>query len=436
MFSIRKSDFIFFLTSSLILTIILFRLDVKWDLVGGSFYLNLITMLLLLSLSFKKQVTSSLFVYMFFLMFFIVIPWVQYSNEVVLWSNTFFSNSDYLDINLILFFILICFYSSYRFGNFSNFNFFNDLSKESKKFSFKLAFLMCIICFIIVLYSKGFSLNNLFFRGLINRDHDIEEVSNPFLNVVVYFSRFFPVFLFLKYLTSTQKKSFSKQFILFLFVLLCASPLGIPRFMVAYVYFPIVFYYVRFLRNSYFTFIFLTFSLLLFFPFLEQFRSFDPSNSLRFLPKSEFFMQAHFDAYQNFMEVLRVHFITYGWQLLGVILFFIPRFIWPDKPVGSGYQMANNLDYFFNNISMPFFAEGFVNFGFIGITIFTVFLGFWCKTVDTKLLTSANSSKNSYGFFIGVFYCAAIFFMMRGDLMSSFSYMLAGIIAYKIANKF
>ena len=163
---------------------------------------------------------------------------------------------------------------------------------------------------------------------------------------------------------------------------------------------------------------------------MEQFRYYEAENGIKILPNYEFFIDAHFDAYQNFMDVIRTDFITFGWQLIGVLFFFIPRTIWVDKPVGSGYQLALNNNYSFNNISMPYIAEGYVNFGFIGIFVFTFALGFFCKIIDSNFL----SKKDNFHFYVGVFYCAAIFFMMRGDLMSSFSYMLAGVLAYKLAN--
>ncbi|MFJ1315905.1 hypothetical protein ACIKQ2_19185, partial [Acinetobacter baumannii] len=43
--------------------------------------------------------------------------------------------------------------------------------------------------------------------------------------------------------------------------------------------------------------------------------------------------------------------------------------------------------------------------------------------------------RDSFNYCKGVFLCAAIFFMLRGDLMSSFSFLLAGIVAFKIAEK-
>ena len=64
------------------------------------------------------------------------------------------------------------------------------------------------------------------------------------------------------------------------------------------------------------------------------------------------------------------------------MLFFVPRNYWLDKPVGSGYEMANHLNYTFNNISMPFLGEGYVNFGVFGVTIFAMMLGVFMGLVD------------------------------------------------------
>ncbi|HBI9088934.1 TPA: O-antigen polysaccharide polymerase Wzy, partial [Acinetobacter baumannii] len=75
----------------------------------------------------------------------------------------------------------------------------------------------------------------------------------------------------------------------------------------------------------------------------------------------------------------------------------------------------------------------YVNFGYLGFIIFSIFLAFCMKKIDSLYLIKANSINFNYC--KGVFLCAAIFFMLRGDLMSSFSFLLAGIVAFKIAEK-
>src|SRR5690606_10460387 len=137
-----------------------------------------------------------------------------------------------------------------------------------------------------------------------------------------------------------------------LMVFLCAFPLAVSRFVVAFVYLPILLYYFKYFNNARIFFLILVSSIILVFPFLEQFRYYEAENEIKILPNYEFFIDAHFDAYQNFMDVIRTDFITFGWQLIGVLFFFIPRTIWVDKPGGSGYQLALNNNYSFNNISM------------------------------------------------------------------------------------
>lgn len=433
--NISKINILFFLLLVFFLTSIIFSLNLKWDLVGLSFFIIMLFTNIYMIFSLKSEISSALFVYTFFITFFVVFPWVQYTNEVIIWSNNRFVGYDYFLTNTMLFIALFIFFIAYKIFNVNSIKFNNSVWMNSTP-NLKLGISINLLCVFTIFYYNNFDLNHILFRGGVDGEDIIEKINNPLMTIFVYFSRFFPVFLFLRYVSSNIKdKSLFLKIVLLSFVLICAFPLGVPRFMVAFIYFPIFYYYLKYFRKTYLTFSVLILSLIVIFPFLDQFRVFDASRDIKFLPNTEYFFQAHFDAYQNLMEAVRTHYITYGWQLLGVILFFIPRTIWNDKPVGSGFQMANDLNYHFNNISMPFLAEGFVNFGFLGFCLFSCILGVFCKIVDYKMLTQINSKDNSYEFFIGIFYCASIFFMMRGDLMSSFSYTIAGISAYKMAKK-
>ena len=55
-----------------------------------------------------------------------------------------------------------------------------------------------------------------------------------------------------------------------------------------------------------------------------------------------------------------VHFegYTYGYQVLGLFTFWIPREIWLGKPLASGVIAASFLGYSFTNVSSPLWAEG------------------------------------------------------------------------------
>lgn len=401
-----------------------FLFSLSFDMVGLSFIFNLIFGCFFIGLSLQKNINTLLFFYIFNLLFFVFIPWIHYSLNVTIWANIPFSSNDYILLNILLFFINIWVFIFYYISPI----FFKIKEKHTNEPNFFKSLFICFICFIIVFYSVDFNYIKLFLRGLENDDAEYIKVS-PVLLILSALARILPAFIFLRF---SESKNFYKRITIFLFVLLCAFPLSIPRFYVAYIYLPILLsFFSSFRKSIQITFIMLL-SIFIVFPFLNQFRYFSSIENLTIFPEKDFFIQAHFDAYQNFLEVIRVDFITYGYQLLGVILFFIPRSIWPNKPVGSGYQMAENYNYNFNNISMPFLAEGYVNFGYAGLLLFSAALAVIMKQLDFKyLLNPGDKIVMSFG----VFVCAGLFFMFRGDLMSSFSYMLSGIFAYKIANR-
>lgn len=421
--SIKNFIFIlFFITAFVILP---FLLDLNFNIVGLTFFANVLFCVIYIGLCLKNSINSILFYYIFNLLFMSFIPWINYSNNVIFWSNNVFSSSDYIFANIMLFlfnFLIFVFYKLFP----------TSRSKELKILkepNFLIAILTCSISLFVILYAFDFNLTKIFFRGVEDDLSDNSSV-NPFFSIFVMLSRLLPAFVLMRYLVA---KKYYKAAVIFVFVLFCAFPTGIARFLVAFIYLPLLLTIVPLLRKSINITLLIIFSIIIVFPFLNQFRYFSFSKEIKFLPEAVFFNQGHFDAYQNLVEVLRVDFVTHGYQLLGALFFFVPRFLWSDKPFGSGYQLSLDLGYAFNNISMPFIAEGYVNFGYFGFIIFSIFLAFLMKKVDSLYLSKVDNINFNYC--KGVFLCAAIFFMLRGDLMSSFSFLLAGIVAFKIAEK-
>ncbi|MBE2166025.1 oligosaccharide repeat unit polymerase [Acinetobacter oleivorans] len=410
--------------------ILSFSFSLEFDSVGLSFIINLFFTIFFIALSLQRVINILLFFYIFNLIFMVFVPWIHYSENITIWAKIPFSGDEYFFTNIIIFLINIVVFIVYYF-------FPSKMKKTTDKYfnwkepSFFVSLLICILSFFVVLYSLNFNFLRIFFRGLADDDFEYLEL-NPFFSILSYLSRFLPAFIFLRFIDS---KNLIKKIVLFCFVLLCAFPTSIPRFMVAFIYLPIFLAYFKSMKKPIYITCVMLFSLFLVFPFLNQFRYFSTDTQLSFIPDKNFFIQGHFDAYQNFMDVLRFDFVTYGHQLLGVIFFFIPRVFWSNKAVGSGYQLAENNGYFFNNISMPFVAEGFVNFGYLGILFFSIFLGLIMKIIDTLYLTRFEFRDNNYLIYTGTFLCASFFFMFRGDLMSSFSSMLAGVIALYIAGR-
>lgn len=420
---INLNNFVFNSFVFAIFIIMPFFMSLEFDFVGFTFFVNTLICVLLMGFSLKKTANVLLFYYIFNLIFMSFIPWINYTNNIVYWSLNEFSSYDYILANIVIFLFNICVYIFYF-----NFNF-NFKEKEIKKEpNFLISILLCFISFFIILYAFNFELERIFFRGI---EGDVYESvnQNPVFSIFVMLSRLLPAFILMRYLVD---KSYYKALVILIFVLLCAFPTGIARFLVAFIYLPLIMIVVYSLRKSINLSLMIILSLIFVFPFLNQFRYFSFNQEIKFIPELSFFNQAHFDAYQNFVEVLRIGFVTYGYQLLGVFFFFIPRALWESKPTGSGHQLALDNSYAFSNISMPYIAEGYVNFGYLGILCFSIFLAYIMKMIDSKYLE--NSTVN-YEYCKGIYFCAAIFFMLRGDLMSSFSFLIGGVVAFKIAEK-
>lgn len=108
---------------------------------------------------------------------------------------------------------------------------------------------------------------------------------------------------------------------------------------------------------------------------------------------------------------------TGGYQLLGSLLFFVPRALWPAKPDGSGNLVCAAQGQTQLNISSPLPAEGIVNFGIAGLLIFAVVAAIVCRRLDCWFVESESPLRLFYPFA-----CLLLFFMMRGDLLSSFAF--------------
>lgn len=421
-----QKNIIFSIFLALIVTVLSGFMNLKFDFVGMSFLFNCYSVVFIICVILERNLSSILFFYIFSLLFFCFIPWVNYTEGVVFWSNYEFSANDYIFTNFLIFFINILILLFYKTSPVV-------VKSEYKKLKanyFFIHLIVCVICAFIIFSSVNFDFEKIFFRGVLG-DDDVYKYS-PIELIFIQLSRFIPAFVFIKFYLD---KKYSQSFVFLLFLLFCAFPTGIPRYLVAYIYIPILLIIIPQLKSSIKICSLMFFSMIILFPFLNEFRYYYSEKDINFIPDISFFNQAHFDAYQNFMEVIRLNYITFGEQILVVGFFFIPRSIWENKPIGSGAQMALDNDYVFTNISMPFIAEGYVNFGYIGVFIFLYIFSFLMRQIDFKYLTHIELSSNSYSVAKGIFFCAAIFFISRGDLLSSFAFMLSGVFAFKLVEK-
>lgn len=213
-------------------------------------------------------------------------------------------------------------------------------------------------------------------------------------------------------------------------LLLCCFPTALSRNKMACIYMGLLLIMFRPLHKGARFYWFFTFALIFMFPFMELFRhstfaeveimEFINSFSDRFF---ESYTEAHYDAFSMLGYAIRytqVHGFSYGRQLLGSLLFFVPRSIWPTKPIGSGATIMESLHREFTNVSCPLVGEGYINFGIAGVVLFGLAVGYLVSWLDTRYWSSSNNNEQSRAAY--VFLLPMFFFMLRGDLMSSWAY--------------
>ena len=141
------------------------------------------------------------------------------------------------------------------------------------------------------------------------------------------------------------------------------------------------------------------------------------------------YLTSDFDAYSSLcrtMQYVSVHGSTHGRQLKGVALFFVPRKVWPQKPVGSGAYLFGQLGFDFKNVACTYLAEGYINYGWMGSLLFTAVMAIVITRWDRSFWRSRDPL-----FYVHIFYfaaCGMLLFILRGDLLSSFAY-TAGLFA-------
>lgn len=376
--------------------------------------------------------------FIFSYMFFGLIPLVEYDKNVVYWGGAQFSDSDYiigsfaiLIFNVLLVFFYRVFYSRFVFINGADHVIDLELADEFIPFSRKvLIMISSLICFFIILKTNNYSLISMLIRGGdLKETVEMERWLNSVLGTTF---RFIPIFV-LAYLIVNYKSNYLIKIMIGICAVFCASPIGISRFMVAALYLPVILLiFPSLLKGNKFAVILMS-SLVFIFPFLENYRTFDPTVEHSFLPDYSFFLGGHFDSFQSFIRVIQVDYVTYGYQLIGVILFFIPRDLWSSKPIGSGAELADKLNYDFTNISANIFTEGYINFGFLGCILVIFILAYFFSMYDFKYWSvklDDNVKHSDVSYFIKLGFLT---FLLRGDLMSATAAFVALLIAQSLA---
>jgi oligosaccharide repeat unit polymerase len=377
---------------------------------------------------------STVLVFIYF--FFGIIPLITYPNNIVYWGAPDFSSEDYFIANIVVLFFLTCFiFFDSIFGSCDSRQILITIksinSKKSvsnKNISFVLV-TTAILIFLLKFTIADFDIYSLMTGGRLG-DGDIiqtNQIETLFLHWFIT-----PILSICLIIQMLFRNGINRGVIILSIILfIAANPASMSRFSTGALYMPIVLISsFIFFKHAYISMLLI--ALIVVFPLLHFIRS----PALYMSGSSGFadywlsiFYSGDFDAYQSLMLVLKYDVVTYGYQLLGPLLFYLPRTIWTDKPIGSGEFLSERIGLSFGNISASFLTEGYVNFGILGVIIFGCALGSLTGKLDSHYWESSLEKKSIKMRVKYLYFVPATIFIMRGDLLSSISSLLGIIIA-------
>ena len=106
-----------------------------------------------------------------------------------------------------------------------------------------------------------------------------------------------------------------------------------------------------------------------------------------------------------------------GQQALGVVLFWVPRSVWADKPIDTGILLANYRGYSFTNLSAPLWAEFLVNGGVWLLVLGFVGVGYLLRALDTRLLPAF--AQSGFWAIVGAIFPVYMTILLRGSLLQA-----------------
>lgn len=158
---------------------------------------------------------------------------------------------------------------------------------------------------------------------------------------------------------------------------------------------------------------------LLLFPLADAFRR-DESNFQRRGLFAEYVGNADYDSFWQIANALLFWLdglVQPLSQFFGSIFFFVPRAIWPDKPIDTGILLAQYRGYSFSNLSAPAWAEMLVNGGVIGVVIGFLILGAILRKLDSKIVPAFRAG--GWLTLVGAIFPVYLMILLRGSLLQA-----------------
>lgn len=422
-------------------------LNNSW-LVSITFIPLLIISIFIIVHDISKRPFSLNLMYMLFVFSFLgLAPFIQYITASLPFNNfDLITDKDILLVNILIIIWVIFYFVGYytKSLHFLRGNLFHKfLNRPVGYKNLKLAFFISIIA-LLYLYKLGTFLK----WTRASYESIIFSYNTSKALIIAIFIRGIPIITLGGYLLMLDRIKRKKQIgvliviILILLNIFFNNPLAAPRYWTSAISIGFIMILLeKKIKMGAFLTLCIIIGLLILAPLIDIGRYnlsiIDAVRAVKFTNPTNFLKSANFDAYANIIHTM--HYIqengeTWGRQLLGSVFFFIPRTIWSNKPVGSGRIVAKYFNFPNFNVSSPLQAEALINFGVIGLPIFAMIFGRILRNIDDCYKNRMNQLRinpNSLAFIdvIYPFWLGFVFFISRGDLMSSFAYMVGFTLA-------
>ena len=243
-----------------------------------------------------------------------------------------------------------------------------------------------------------------------------DVLNSPFNAMLLAIILATPVILFLSliYLRQNKLMPVNRNYLicLFIWILILANPIGNPRQVTLFMLLPTIFYWL----HDHKTLSKLFFLLL---PFLLTFSA-NPINRYtgafqtpRLLSISRNGDYDAFSQFANSISLSNQNVFPIFKQILGSILFFVPRTFWLTKPNDTGVEIAKQLGLHFQNLSSPWIAEAYVNARIPGVILVSAIIGIYLTRIDLK------SKSNILHYLVSGIMAGVLFIVLRGSLLQA-----------------
>lgn len=126
----------------------------------------------------------------------------------------------------------------------------------------------------------------------------------------------------------------------------------------------------------------------------------------------------------------------HGLNILSAVLVLVPRSIWPDKSDGVGAAIITYFGGTFKNVSAPLYLEFFIDFGFVGVAVYSLVLGLLLGWVNSA---AAQAGRYTVPWMLNIALFATMPLLVRGAVMTGtvalYAHAFAAISWYLISKR-